>query len=232
MKSEEYTYKVSEIFYSIEGEGTRAGYPCVFIRLFGCQLHCSYCDSRYSCDGNEYTVMSLEQILEQARSYDCARVTVTGGEPLIQKDIEKLLSSLSRYFEVNVETNGGVDIPTINTNIFYTMDYKSISSGMNEYMSINRIRALVDLSYNPLPNVLKFVVGSQEDLLGMKYVIEQLKEEYDYHIGNHIKFFVSPVFGKIEPKEIVEFLLKNKLNDVRMQLQIHKLVWAPEMRGV
>ena len=209
--------KVNEIFYSIEGEGIRAGLPCVFIRLYGCNLNCSYCDTRYSCENNEYREMSVYEIIEEVKKYKCPNVTVTGGEPLIHEGIDILLEALKRFdFNINVETNGSIT-PRIK-DILYTVDYKSFSSGMTYYMNKD---AFTCLSEN---DVIKFVVGSIDDLEQAKAFIEEIKPRA------HI--FVSPIFGKIEAAEIAEYLKNNSLNNWRLQLQMHKYIWKPTERGV
>lgn len=209
--------KVNEIFYSIEGEGIRAGLPCVFIRLYGCNLNCSYCDTRYSCEDNEYREMSVYEIIEEVKKYKCPNVTVTGGEPLMHEGIDILLKALKFHsFNVNVETNGSI-MPR-ERDILYTVDYKTFSSGMTSYMNKD---AFTCLSEN---DVIKFVVGSIDDLEQAKVFIEEIKPR------THI--FVSPIFGKIEAAEIAEYLKNNSLNNWRLQLQMHKYIWKPTERGV
>lgn len=215
--------KVNEIFYSIEGEGKRAGLPCVFIRLYGCNLNCSYCDTRYSCENNEYTEMSVHEIIEKVKEYNCKNVTVTGGEPLIHEDIDRLLFALSNHsFWTNVETNGSViPIRTVLGNIpfvFYTMDFKTGASGMTDKMDIEAFTMLEEA------DVIKFVVGSVGDL----------DQSVKFYKNNFIKAipYVSPVFGMIEPKEIAEYLKEYHLNDWKLQLQLHKYIWDPKKRGV
>lgn len=210
--------KVNEIFYSIEGEGKRAGMPCVFIRLFGCNLNCSYCDSRYACEGNDYKEMSIEEIMSEVNKYDCPCVTVTGGEPLIHRGIEELLKALDKNnYHINVETNG-TKKPVVLRNVFYTMDFKTYSSGESDKMNVN---AFIELE--PF-DVLKFVVGSKADL----------DQAYNFVKDNFIncQIFVSPIFGMIEPREIVEYLKEHHLNSWRVQLQLHKYIWEPQKRGV
>ena len=192
--------KVNEIFYSIEGEGIRAGMPCTFIRLFGCNLNCSYCDTRYACEGDDYKYMSILEILDAVKEIGCPNVTVTGGEPLMHDGIRSLLRSLvAEGYKVNVETNGSF-IPEIG-NVIYTVDFKTKSSGMSEYMKLDAFKALEK------DDVIKFVVGSQEDLGQALSFVEQ----------NDIKaqVFVSPIFGKIELVDIANFLTKHKLHNWR-----------------
>ena len=215
---------VNEIFKSIEGEGVRAGYPTLFIRLFGCNLGCSYCDTRYSCSGTEYTEKSPEEIVEHCKRWypNIKRVTLTGGEPLIHRDIRLLIYDLtSNGYEVNIETNGSIDIEPYARfdNVIITMDWKSPSSGMNELMCKPNLALL-----RP-QDVLKFVVGSTADLFEMSAII----------VENQIKAqkFVSPVFNKIQPVNIAQFILaRPELYDCRLQVQLHKIVWEPSMRGV
>lgn len=211
--------KVNEIFYSIEGEGIRAGIPCVFIRLYGCNLNCLYCDTRYSCENDEYVEMTVPQIIEEVKKFDCPNITVTGGEPLIHEDIYELLKTLSdNKYSVNIETNGTKEPFEYMEGVFYTMDYKTNASGMSDKMNLGAFMALDG------EDVIKFVVGSVEDL-------DQAVKFY-YENGISAEVFVSPVFGKIEPKDIAEYLKANSLSDWRLQLQLHKYIWEPQKRGV
>lgn len=212
---------VNEIFKSIEGEGIRTGYPVTFIRLYGCNLDCSYCDTSYSCEGKDYTKMQIPSIVKEVEKLEVKRITLTGGEPLIHKNVEGLVDELlNEGFEVNIETNGSVDIyPYIKKpNVIITMDYKSISSGENSKMNPANFRYLRE------QDVLKFVVGSKEDLVDMKRIIETYSPSCN--------IFVSPIFNQIETSEIVEFIKDNKLNEVRVQVQLHKIIWEPSKRGV
>lgn len=212
---------VNEIFSSIEGEGIRAGYPVTFIRLYGCNLHCSYCDTRYSCEGGEFTKMSVEEILDKVAELGFYRVTLTGGEPLIHRDVNDLIHTLVRAgYEVNIETNGAVYVePYVHSpKTIITLDYKSISSGENGKMWLSNIGLLRK------KDVLKFVVGSQEDLDDMRRILIE-----KHPICN---IYVSPVFGKIEAKDIVEYIKEYKLENCRVQLQMHKFIWDPQTKGV
>lgn len=222
--------KVVEIFNSIEGEGVRAGLPATFVRLHGCNLNCSYCDSRYACEGDDYKEWSVDQIVSEVVRINCPNVTLTGGEPLIHEDSAELLSSLSRAgFEVNIETNGSVNLRKFlsedmerfvwDVPFFFTMDWKCLSSNMSDKMLEDNVNQL----YNT--DVLKFVVGCKEDLTQM----ENFLKSHELGTSN---IYVSPVFGKIEPSEIVDFLKSEKLWNVKLQLQMHKIVWPADMRGV
>lgn len=210
--------KVVEIFKSIDGEGIRAGYPVVFIRLAGCNLRCTYCDTKYSYNEEEYPEMTVEEIVEVVCGMDCKRVTLTGGEPLIHAGVDTLIQKLgSLGIEVNIETNGSVDIvPHIHDFTIITMDYKCPSSGSEDRM------LLANLTQLRSKDVLKFVVGDEIDLNTCRKLINSTSAQV----------FISPVFGKIEPREIVEYMLKYKMNNCRIQLQLHKFIWDVNKRGV
>lgn len=221
---EDRTYKVNEIFSSIDGEGVRTGLPTVFIRLYGCNLKCSYCDTRYSCENNEYKEMTLMDILEKVLSYNIPRVTLTGGEPLIHEGVKDLINSLVvNGIEVNIETNGAVDLSDFwefrySSKVIITMDYKCASSGMEDKMKLWNLKLLQP------KDVIKFVVSNYNELEKMEYILEESECK--------AQPYVSPVFGAIEPKELVEYVLDNKLNNVKVQVQLHKIIWNPNMRGV
>ena len=217
-------YKVNEIFLSIDGEGCRTGLPVVFVRLYGCNLNCSYCDTRYSCEGQEYKEMSLYDILTEVLKYKVPRVTLTGGEPLIHPGVKDLITSLvANDIEVNIETNGAVDLDEFiefkyNSKVVFTMDYKCASSGMEDKMILSNLEFLQP------KDVIKFVVSNYNEMEKMEYILESSKCK--------AQPYVSSVFGAIEPKELVEYVLENKLNNVKVQVQLHKIIWEPTKRGV
>lgn len=230
--------KVCEIFKSIEGEGLRTGEAAVFVRLHGCNLRCSYCDSMYAVEGNDYKQMSVDDIVDAIVAYRAESgvqcVTLTGGEPLLHAGVDELLQILcDKGFKVNIETNGTVPCKCQNSHLFYTMDWKCKSSGMSDKM---RIENLATLSHN---DVLKFVVGSTEDLTEAEEVVAQLAKIKKTHTQGtesrmpHI--YVSPVFGTLEYTSIVEWMLSSRImteNNARFQVQLHKVVWNPDKRGV
>lgn len=220
--------RVIEIFSSIDGEGITSGLPAVFVRLSGCNLRCSYCDTSYAYEGGQF--LSAEQIRDTVLSYNIPRVTVTGGEPLIHEGIEHLLSLLCQSnLSVNVETNGSVDVKPVRfavedecgelaNQLFFTIDYKCPSSGEDYKMCLANFE-------NPnARDVIKFVVGNDYDLSVMSEICEKFNPQ--------CSLFVSPVFGKIKPKTIVDYLLQTNLVNVRLQMQLHKIIWPVDMRGV
>ena len=214
------TLKVNEIFYSIQGESTYAGRPCVFIRLSGCNLRCTYCDTTYAYkDGNH---MGLEDIYDRIVSYECPLVEITGGEPLIQEYtpvfVERLLED---GYEVLLETNGSRDISTVDVRCVKILDIKCPSSGMEEH---NDLDNLTQLSAN---DELKFVIGSKEDYEFTRKIINLFEMVSDG--TNPVN--LSPVFGKMNPKRLAEWILKDHLK-VRLQLQIQKFIWPPGKRNV
>ncbi|MBQ8053916.1 MAG: putative 7-carboxy-7-deazaguanine synthase QueE [Lachnospiraceae bacterium] len=219
--------KVAEKFISINGEGTRAGELAVFVRFVGCNLRCTYCDTMWANEpGCPFEEMTPAQICDYVRSTGISNVTLTGGEPLLQKRMEELIGLLIRDcgVRVEIETNGAVDLrpfaqipegrPT------FTMDYKLPSSGCEAQMLAGNFSVL------QAQDTVKFVSGSREDLERVAEIIEE------YGLLDRCYVYFSPVFGKIEPAEIVDFMLENKLNKARIQIQMHKVIWDPNARGV
>ena len=213
---------VNEIFTSIEGEGIRAGRLCTFIRFTGCNLRCSWCDTRYAFD--EGREMSVSEILGAVPS-DARCITITGGEPLLQdrEALSELTDSLiARGAQVNFETNGSADFTELmRDGTIITADYKLPSSGMSSKMDMRCLSMLREC------DVLKFVVADDADLADAERVLKELTPVC------HV--FISPVFGRMDPKRLVEWLkgyaFKDKM-DIRIQIQLHKAVWPPDARGV
>lgn len=222
---------ISEIFKSIDGESRRAGELATFIRSVGCNLRCKFCDSVYTWQKDDTSKeMTVGEIVDKCRELGCHNITFTGGEPLIQKDADELINALTRAgFDVSIETDGGVDF-TIrnwfrnnNPNVWVCADYKCFASGMTDKMI-----PIDDFAQLRSRDVLKFVVGSKEDLDLAKSIISELRAK-----GCDCYFYLSPVFGMIKPVDIVDYMIKNNLQyKVRFQVQLHKIVWDPSMRGV
>lgn len=219
------SFKVVEIFESINGEGMRAGELAVFVRMKGCNLSCNYCDTMWANEADcEFEEMTADRIVERVKKSGIKNVTLTGGEPLLQKDADKLLKLFSdeKDIRVEIETNGSVNLSSFlkYENTSFTMDYKLPESDMEKYMDLENFKILRK------KDTLKFVASSVNDLKKAKDIIEK------YDLIDRVNIIFSPVFGKIELTDIVDFLKDNKLNDVRMQLQMHKFIWAPDERGV
>lgn len=218
-------YKVVEKFVSINGEGTRAGQLAVFVRFAGCNLNCSFCDTMWANKENvQYEIMTAEQIKSYIISTGVKNVTLTGGEPLLRDGMKELLLCLSDDgLYVEIETNGSVDIePYRIRDDFpsFTMDYKLPGSDMEQHMNTENFKNLKKT------DTVKFVAGSHEDLERAREIIEK------NGLTDICSVYFSPVFGRIEPKEIVEYMIENNLNGVNMQLQMHKFIWDPDKKGV
>lgn len=221
MKNANKMFSVNEIFESIEGEGVRTGYLTVFIRLNGCNLNCGYCDTKYAQKPQKPN-MSLAEIVEKVKSYNIPRVTITGGEPLLHENIKYLVENLAfGGYQVNIETNGSVLLEDFTKlpNVFVTMDWKCPSSGMNSEMLACNLRSL------GVEDVLKFVVGTQKDL-------EEFLKIYNETFECGCSYYISPVFEVMEPKTIVEFMKENTIAFAAVQVQLHKIIWDPNERGV
>ncbi len=220
------TYQVVETFVSINGEGTRAGELAVFIRMKGCNLKCTYCDTMWANEADAKAVpMTEEEIYQYVKKTGVRNVTITGGEPLRQNNMQVLLARLLKDEElrVEIETNGSIDLTEfakLEPRPSFTMDYKLGASGMEEKMCHSNFSLL------NTKDTVKFVVGSRQDLERAAQIIEK------YQLQRRVSIYLSPVFGAIEPEEMVQFLIEKKLNDVRIQLQLHKIIWDPEKRGV
>lgn len=220
------TYSVVETFVSINGEGYRVGQLALFIRFRGCNLNCAYCDTQWAnekdCPALE---MTLEDILETIRASGVKNVTLTGGEPLLRHGMAELLTAIGELEGVSceIETNGSVPVKpflTIPNRPSFTMDYKLSASGMEKKMCRENFSLLEG------KDTVKFVCGSREDLERAVEVIEEYKLIETCHV------YLSPVFGMIEPADMVEFMKERHLNGVNLQIQMHKVIWPPEMRGV
>lgn len=225
--------KVVEKFVSINGESKRAGELAVFIRFKGCNLNCSYCDTKWANEANcPYKEETVDDIVDYIKQSGVKNVTLTGGEPLLQSELSKLIAKILEIQEtrVEIETNGSMDIRKIfedcnicdndRERVCVTMDYKSPSSGCETQMLIENFEYLTEY------DVVKFVVGSQDDLDKAKEIIE--KNQLDVRC----QVFVSPIFGEISLEEIVNYMIENQLNDIKLQIQMHKVIWDPDKRGV
>ena len=219
-------FKVVEIFESINGEGRRVGQLAIFIRLQKCNLNCSYCDTRWANgDDAPYTLMSEDEIYDRILKSGIKNITLTGGEPLLHKDVEILLEKIGENpnLSLEIETNGSIELEKfskLKNPPLFTMDYKLPSSKMENKMCLGNFKYLTS------KDTVKFVVGTIEDLKKAKEIIER------YSLIGKCAVYFSPVFNSIDPIEIVKFMKENRLNGVNLQLQIHKFIWDPKSKGV
>ncbi len=209
---------VSEVFRSIQGESSYAGFPCSFVRLSGCNLRCRYCDTPYAQTGGQQT--SISEILSKIEAFGTELVEVTGGEPLAQPESTSLITELLKsHYRVLVETNGSLDISVIPSGAVTVMDIKCPSSGESERILWENIWKL-----RPEDEV-KFVISDRHDYEWARGIIAERFVHMD------TKLLLSAVFGTLPPGTLVSWMLEDKLQ-ARFQLQIHKYIWPHELRGV
>lgn len=212
--------KVNEIFYSIQGESSFAGWPCIFVRLTGCNLRCSYCDTRYAYEEGEE--LDVENVLTRVAGYDCRLVEITGGEPLVQEETPLLIRRLlDKGYRVLLETNGSRDISVVDERCHRIVDIKLPGSG--EAQSHYRGN-LARLRKN---DELKCVVGDRLDYEYAKEMMGLIPQK----IVQQIVINISPLFSMLEPRLLAEWILEDRLA-VRLNLQLHKIIWPSDMRGV
>lgn len=220
------TYEVVEHFVSINGEGPLAGQLAVFIRFRGCNLSCSYCDTKWASERDTaFTPMTAEEIHRLILDTGIRNVTLTGGEPLDRPNILELLAILSadRDLHIEIETNGSIDLSSfaaLSNAPAFTMDYKLPCSGMEAAMHTDNFDLLT------AKDTVKFVVGSLDDCRRAAQIIR------DYRLTGRCHLYLSPVFGSIDPADIVEFMKDNRMNGINLQIQMHKVIWDPDRRGV
>ncbi len=214
------TLQVNEIFYSIQGESVFAGRPCVFVRLSGCNLRCAYCDTRYAYKGGE--AMDIPEILEAVSGYGAPLVEVTGGEPLLQKESPALIQALlSCGYQVLLETNGSLNIGRVDRRCVKIVDIKCPSSGESEKNRLDNLNLL-----RPADQV-KFVIGTDQDFA---FAREMVRSRCARIPAGQILF--SPVSGRLAPRQLADWILAEKLWQVRLQLQLHKHLWPDIEQGV
>lgn len=210
--------KVNEIYFSVQGESTRAGLPCVFVRLTYCNLRCTYCDTEYAFyEGNE---MSPDAVYAAVKAYNCRLVEFTGGEPLLHPDALPLMARMcDDGYEVLIETGGSLPIEGIDQRVRIIMDLKCPSSGMQKKNRLENIAALKAI------DEVKFVIGGREDYEWARDMMAA------YNLPDTCSVLFSCVFGKLEPATLVQWILDDNLR-VRFQLQLHKFIWHPAAKGV
>lgn len=208
--------RITEIFYSLQGESVTVGLPTVFVRLTGCPLRCSYCDTAYAFSGGRK--LDLDAVMAEVRQYGTPYVTVTGGEPLAQPLCRELMRRLAdQGFRVSLETSGALDLAGIDPRVMIVMDLKTPSSGETEknlHGNIGRLRQ---------QDQVKFVIGSEEDYQWSKAMLER------HDLPNRCQILFSPVSGRQDPAALADKILRDRL-PVRFQIQLHKLLWQ-DARG-
>ena len=208
--------RVTEIFYSLQGETRTVGLATVFVRLTGCPLRCGYCDTEYAFQGGEW--MQQGAILDRVASWPTRYVTVTGGEPLAQRSCRELLIRLcDAGYQVSLETSGALDIANIDERVVVVMDLKTPASGESEKNRYENIDLLKDRDQ------IKFVINNREDYEWAKDSINQ------YQLDRRCEILISPVYGNMDAAELAQWVLRDSL-PVRLQVQLHKLLWG-EARG-
>jgi len=215
----EKTLTINEIYHSIQGESTWAGQPCVFVRLTFCDLRCNYCDTEYAFYEGKKTPLS--EIVKAVAEFRCPLVEITGGEPLLQKNVLPLMTMLADAgHTVLLQTSGAHDIAAVDPRVHRIMDLKTPGSGVCARNLFSNIEHLTER------DEVKFVIGSREDYDCSR---EQVAK---FRLNERCRAVLfSPIFGRIDPREIVEWILVDRL-PVRFQLQMHKFIWTPTQRGV
>lgn len=210
--------RLTEIFFSIQGESTYAGRPCVFVRLTGCPLRCAWCDTAYAFHGG--AERSLASIVAEVERYGCRLVEITGGEPLAQPEVHSLITALAdRGYAVLIETSGALDITPVDPRATLIMDLKCPGSEMadrNLWANIPRLKPTDEI---------KFVIKDRADY---EWAVTKVRE---HALTDRHTVLFSPVFGELDPRALAEWVLADRL-PVRVQLQLHKHIWDPAMRGV
>lgn len=214
---------VIEIFASIDGEGKRQGFLTTFLRLHDCNIRCSYCDTLYSYgDNSTFESMNVQAVADTIEQLGNYRITITGGEPLLQEiaviELIDELTSRNHQYDFNIETNGTI-IPSFHrNNVWFTYDYKTPSSLAEDAMSLDIFKVATQ------EDIIKFVVGSIQDLDRMDEILKIYPTK--------AQIFVSPVWGHIEGDTIIDYMKAHNWQNVRFQLQIHKFIWDPDAKGV
>lgn len=209
--------RVTEIFFSIQGEGTRAGLPCVFVRFTGCDLRCSYCDTAYAFHGGRD--LSRAEIVAEVARHPCRLVLLTGGEPLLQRELPELARDLlARGFEVTVETHGQRPLDALPPEVVRIVDVKTPGSGevTTDFGYLDRLAP---------HDEVKFVVASEDDWRWSLDVIRR------HGLDRKAALLVSPVHGAVDPRELARWILESGV-PARLNLQLHKIVWGRDARGV
>ena len=212
--------RVSEIFSSIQGESSLAGWPCTFVRLSGCNLRCAYCDTRYAYEEGEW--LDLAQILDRVAAFRCPLVELTGGEPLLQQETPQLIRNLLDLgHTVLLETNGSMDVSMADARCVKIVDFKCPSSGESDSTDLRNVSRLQG------HDEAKLVIATREDYEFAKGITDLIRRQ----CGPASTINFSPVFGMLPASELAAWILEDRLH-VRLNLQLHKYIWDPDRRGV
>jgi 7-carboxy-7-deazaguanine synthase len=207
--------KISEIFFSIQGESTFSGLPCIFVRLAGCNLRCNYCDTSYSYE-EDYSEMTIDTVMDEIKKFNSKRVEITGGEPLLQEETTPLIDKLIKHgYTVLLETNGSIGLDNLNSKVIKIIDIKTPGSGCEGSFRMENIAFL------NADDEIKFVLMDRKDFEWAKEVVDK------QHLNSKATVLFSPVSGKLDPRDLSEWILQEGL-DVRLQLQLHKIIWGDE----
>lgn len=210
--------RINEIFYSIQGESSYAGMPCIFLRLTYCNLQCNFCDTEYAFYDGEYK--SFDKIISEIKKYNCSLIEITGGEPLVQKNVLPFMTMLcDDGYEVLIETGGHMDISGIDKRVKRIMDIKCPGSGESEKNYWQNLNFITEADQ------VKFVINDRADYDWANNIIKE------HNLSKKCPILMSPSFNKVENKTLAEWILADQLN-VRFQLQMHKYIWSPDQRGV
>ena len=212
--------RITEIFKSIQGESTYAGAPCIFIRLTGCNLRCAWCDTDHAFFGGEE--VSLEEVINRVESFQGKLVEITGGEPLLQKEVYPLMDRLLRKgYDVMLETSGERKIDRVSPEVVKIVDVKCPDSGEANSFAIENLEHLAP------HDQIKFVILTRRDY--------EFSRDFttEHRLAEHVNAVIfSPVHGELDPKELAEWMLRDGLVGVRLGYQLHKMVWGADVRGV
>ena len=210
--------KINEIYLSVQGESTHTGLPCIFIRLTGCNLRCSWCDTAYAF--HEGKNMSIDEILQKVENFGIHLVEITGGEPLMQDNVYTLMRRLiENGYKVMLETGGSISLERVPKDVIKIMDLKCPGSGEQEKNNLDNLKLLAP------HDEVKFVILDRKDYEWSRDIIKK------YKINETAQILLSPVFDKLELKEIVKWILEDRL-PVRLQTQLHKIIWDKNTIGV
>lgn len=214
-------YNIKEIYYTIQGESGYSGFPCVMLRFAECNIRCNYCDTPEALTAQDGRLWKQEKLLEKIYSYPCKLIEFTGGEPLVQKGLPELSRILlSEGYTILIESNGTYDISLFPKEVIFILDVKCPDSGAGNTFLVS------NLTHISAKDELKYVLSSYDDYTWSVGFIKQ------HNLQKKCSHIFSPVWGRVEPRSLAEWMLKDGLEDIRMQIQLHKIIWGPKAKGV